>query len=89
MATRKTQRALTAEADRFSGGAFQPPAARSGMMKVAGASDDDPDRQGQQLITDDDPTTLKGPIVDDGRDERMVSMSVRELKKLIGTLLAR
>ncbi len=39
-----------------------PPVARSGMMKVAGATDDDPDKAGEQLITDEDQTTMKGPV---------------------------
>jgi hypothetical protein len=86
MTARKTRKALTAEADKFTGGAFQPPQARSGMMKVAGASDDDPDRQGQQLITDDDPTTMKGPVTDDGRDERIM-VTVKELKEMVRRLV--
>ena len=86
MAARKTRKPTTMESgDKFKG-AFQPPQARGGMMKVAGASDSDPDRQGQQLITDDDDTTMKGPVVDDGRDERSM-MTVKELKERIRRLV--
>jgi hypothetical protein len=86
MAARKTRKPMTMESgDKFKG-AFQPPQARGGMMKVAGASDDDPGLQGQQLITDDDDTTMKGPVVDDGRDVR-IEMTIRELKERIRRLV--
>jgi hypothetical protein len=50
------------------------------MMKVAGATDDDPDRQGEQLITDDDETTMKGPVYDEGR---VIRTTVGQLKRLV------
>lgn len=85
MTARKTRRPRTVESgDKFTG-AFQPPQARSGMMKVAGATD--ADHAGQQLITDDDPTTMKGPVTDDGRDQRVLFMSVRELKEMVARLV--
>ena len=84
MAARKTRKLRTVESGDVFEGMFQPPQARSGMMKVAGATD--ADNAGEQLITDDDPTTLNGPVVDDGRDQRAL-MSVRELKELVRRLV--
>lgn len=47
------------------------------MMKVAGASDED--HEGEQLITDNDPTTMKGPIYQTtiGEIRRLVRRMVR------------
>jgi len=84
MAARKTRKLRTVESgDKFKG-AFQPPQARSSMMAVAGASDDD--HTGEQLITDDDPTTMKGPVTSDGRDDRRL-VTVRELKEMVRRLV--
>ena len=91
MAARKTRKALTAEADRFDGGAFQPPQARSGMMKVAGASD--ADHADEQLITDVDgqPDEYKGndsvgaPFYAEGR----IFVTVRQLREMVRRLARR
>jgi hypothetical protein len=88
MTARKTRKGLTAEADKFDGGAFQPPEARSGMMKVAGASDED--HKGEQLITDDDQTTMKGPVYDKAPraelGESRIRMTLGELREMVRRL---
>jgi hypothetical protein len=67
------------------GTAFQPPQARSSMMKVAGATDDDPDREGERLITDDDETTMKGPVYDEGA----FRLTVGQLREMVRRLARR
>ena len=82
MTARKTRKRLTVETDKFTGGAFQPPEARSGMMKVAGATDED--HEGEQLITDDDQTTMKGPVYDKGLGtEGVTRMTMGELRETV------
>jgi hypothetical protein len=49
------------------------------MMKVAGATDDDPDREGEQLITDDDENTLKGPVYEEG----VIRLRLGDLREMV------
>jgi len=79
MTARKTPKPRTLATEGGPGTAFQPPQARSGMMKVAGATDGDPDREGQQLITDDDETTLKGPVYEEG----VIRLSLGQLREMV------
>lgn len=85
MTVRKTLKPRKVVTEAGPGTAFQPPQARSSMMKVAGATDDDPDRQGEQLITDDDETTMKGPVYDEGT----VRLTVGELREMVRRLARR
>jgi len=63
MTARKTPKPRMVATEGSFGTAFQPPQARSGMMKVAGASDDDPDMKGEELITDDEELALESTTI--------------------------
>ena len=79
MTARKLQKRQTEVTEGGPGTAFQPPQARSGMMKVAGATDDDPNREGEQLITDEDENTLKGPVYEGG----VIRLSLKDLREMV------
>lgn len=73
MTHRKTRDALEAVAEGL-GTAYQPPAARSSMMKVAGRTDDEME-PGEELLADDgeamgptegDGSTMAGPVYPEG-----------------------
>lgn len=102
MMARKTPNPRKVTTEVKPGTGFQPPQARSGMMKVAGATDDDPDRRGKDLITDDDEMfevggdygedkSINGPAYDEplnavGPAESVIKLSLGELREMIRRL---
>ena len=77
--TRKLQTRVTTE-DAFG----TPPAARDGMMKVAGRTDDEIE-PGEEILDEEDPTTMSGPIYPEGK----VRVSVGALREIVRTAIRR
>jgi hypothetical protein len=102
MTARKTRQPQRVTTEVKPGTGFQPPQARGGMMKVAGATDSDLGRKGKDLITDEDEMfevggdygedkSINGPAYDEPRNavgpsEGIVRLNMSQLREVIRRL---